>query len=327
MNWPSLGRPQQSMGTAVTVALAVLLVGCAATTVPGGVGVQAAPTILPAGASLDTSSPSPTSSLSPPPGCTNWVDPHASGGSRLAVIRKRGHLIAGVDQNTYQWGYRDSTNYLRGFDIDMIRQLAKIILGSPNDVEFVIVPNTQRAAAVEQGTVDIVAETMTITCSRLQSLLFSSVYYQAGQSILVPRGSLIHSISDLGGKRVCAIAGSTSQDRLAQLKVTPPMQRWAVLNETDCLVMLQQGQVDAISTDDTILRGLAAQDPNLVLVGGTFHSEPYGMAIMKGQTAFAAKVDAAIAQIETHTWGLLYAADIGGTVPAVPAPVCIGCGG
>ena len=69
------------------------------------------------------------------------------------------------------------------------------------------------------------------------------------------------------------------------------MQLWGVNDETDCLVMLQQGQVDAVSTDDAILIGLAAQDPNVKIVGATFSSEPYGMAISKAHPEFTSFVN------------------------------------
>ena len=92
---------------------------------------------------------------------------------------------------------------------------------------------------------------------------FSTVYYDAKQRLLVPSSSGITSVADLAGKRVCASNGSTSIENLARLPVTPKVIPWQVTNQTDCLVMLQQGQVDAISTDDTILAGLAAQDPQV----------------------------------------------------------------
>ena len=84
--------------------------------------------------------------------------------------------------------------------------------------------------------------------------------------VLVPDGSPITSLAGLAGKRVCAAAGSTSLANLA--RAVPTAQLVSVTNQTDCLVMLQQGQIDAISTDDTILQGLAAQDPHVHLVPG-----------------------------------------------------------
>jgi polar amino acid transport system substrate-binding protein len=103
------------------------------------------------------------------------------------------------------------------------------------------------------------------------------------------------------------------------------MQLWGVNNMTDCLVMLQQGQVDAISTDDAILSGLAAQDPNVKVVGPPFSSEPYGMAISKTHPDFTSFVNGVLAQVRTDgTWAQLYYNDIqsliGGAAPTPPPP-------
>ena len=85
------------------------------------------------------------------------------------------------------------------------------------------------------------------------------------------------------------------------------IQLWGVNNETDCLVMLQQGQVDAISTDDAILLGLAAQDPNVKVLGPTFSNEPYGMAISKAHPDFTSFVNGVLAQVRADgTWAQIY---------------------
>jgi len=100
----------------------------------------------------------------------------------------------------------------------------------------------------------------------------------------VERGSSITDAAGLAGKRVCATAGSTSLKNLAALATKPPPRLTQVVNQTDCLVLLQQSQVDAASTDDTILEGLAAQDPNLTLVGPSFSKEPYGIRLRGRRT-------------------------------------------
>ena len=155
--------------------------------------------------------------------------------------------------------------------------MAEAIFGPsyPDHIHYTIVPNADRVQEVQQGKVDIVAETMTINCAREKDVDFSTVYYEAGQKILVPNNSTITGPQDLGGKRVCAANGSTSLQNLVAPGMPKHMQLWGVNNETDCLVMLQQGQVDAISTDDAILLGLAAQDPNVKILGPIVqHDEP-----------------------------------------------------
>jgi polar amino acid transport system substrate-binding protein len=260
-------------------------------------------------------------------------------GSTMAAILQRGYLNAGVDQNTLLWGYRNPAGQLAGFDIDMVDRVALALFGPswPHHIRYVVVPNADRIPAVASGRVDVVAETMTITCSRQQApantkvdssaccVDFSSEYYAAAQRILVPVGSPIHSVTDLAGKRVCAAQGSTSLVNLT--KRVPAARQIAVANQTDCLVMLQQGQADAISTDDTILEGLAAQDPNLELVENAHLSdEPYGMAISKAHPDLTRFVNGVLAQERSDgewaaTWTSILGPVLHTAAPLPPAAV------
>jgi polar amino acid transport system substrate-binding protein len=241
-------------------------------------------------------------------------------GSYMAQIQKRGYLKVGVDQNTYLWGYRDPVSgQLDGFDIAMLRQVSQAIFGSPDRIDPVIVRNEDRLSAVKSGEVDILAETMTINCERAKDVDFSSVYYEAHQEILVPDNSSIAGPQDLGGKRVCAPTSSTSLRNLVRPDMPRHIQIWAVNNETDCLVMLQQHQVDAISTDNAILFGLAAQDPTTQIVGPPFSDEPYGMAISKKHTDFTSFVNGVLKQVSADgTWTQIYDQYL---LPHIPGPV------
>lgn len=306
------------------LALVSAACGSAAPDTSAPAAIQAAP-VLPAGAHIvHPTAPSPvppcdaTASYPPPPTMPTPGDMPA--GSWMAHVLARGVLIVGVDQNTYKWGYRDPvTGQLSGFDIDMLRQVSQAIFGSPDQIRTVVVPNDQRVQAVQSGEVDILAETMTINCEREQKIDFSTVYFEAGQEILVPSDSSITGPAGLNGKRVCATQGSTSLQTLAS--VAPKSILWAVPNETDCLVLLQQDQVDAVSTDNAILQGLAAQDPDTKIVGPAFTEEPYGMAISKAHPEFTAFVNGVLAQERADgTWAAIYTKWLGPNPPAPPAP-------
>ena len=149
---------------------------------------------------------------------------------------------------------------------------------------------------------DVVVRTMTITCERLADVDFSSVYYQAGQRVLARRNSGITGVDSLKDKKVCVASGSTSLGNVVnRVKTTVSVPNW-----TDCLVMLQQGQTDAISTDDTILAGLAAQDPYTEIVGARFSREPYGMAINRAHPELVAFVNGVLARLRANgTWSRL----------------------
>jgi polar amino acid transport system substrate-binding protein len=246
------------------------------------------------------------------------------GGSTMRRIQDSGLLKVGVDQNTNLFGYRNpATGQIEGFDIDVVREVAKAIFGDPNRVQLIAITSAQRIPYIEQGKVDIVADTMTITCDRWTKVNFSSVYYEAGQRVLVNKNSKIKEIEDLDGTRVCAAAGSTSinnianLDKIAQKPVKPTAV--SVPDWTDCMVLLQQGQVDAVSTDDTILAGMADQDPSTQLVGRKFTEEPYGMAISKNSPDFVRFVNGVLERMRQN--GRLHAINVNWLKDNAPADV------
>ncbi|MBV9448370.1 MAG: glutamate ABC transporter substrate-binding protein [Streptosporangiaceae bacterium] len=245
--------------------------------------------------------------------------PRVTSGSFMATIKARGYLIAGVDQSTYHFGFLNPLdNQIEGFDIDMVRAVADAIFGNtnPGNVHFKAISDQDRIQDVQNGTVDIVAHTMTITCDRLQKLDFSSVYFDAGQRVLVQKNSGISGLAALKGQRVCATSGSDSPAAIAKAGAVPV----EVTYWTDCLVLLQQGDVQAISTDDSILDGLAAQDPFTEMVGDRLTHEPYGLAIAKQHPEFVQFVNAVLEQLRADgQWADSYRRWIGSDVPPPPA--------
>jgi polar amino acid transport system substrate-binding protein len=252
----------------------------------------------------DKSCVDPTESLRPdgPPPEPGAMPP----GTTMAAIQAKGRLVVGVDQNTYRFGYRDpATGQLAGFDIDMARAIAAAIFGDANKIQFRVLVSSQRVPALKNGDVDLVVETMTVNCERRRDVQFSSVYYEANQKVLVKSKSGYDGIADLKGKRVCASKGSTSIARIVNAPSKPigvQVPGW-----TDCLVMLQQNQVEAVSTDDTILAGLRAQDPFTEIVGESLHTEPYAMGIPKDRTDFVRFVNAVLDQMRANgQWQAIY---------------------
>jgi polar amino acid transport system substrate-binding protein len=242
--------------------------------------------------------------------------PQVTAGSFMATIRARGYLIAGVDQSTYHFGFLSPiSGQIEGFDIDMIRAVATAIFGNPDKVVYKAISDADRIRDVSNGTVDIVAHTMTITCERLTEVDFSSVYFEAGQRVLVLNNSTATSLASLRRQKVCATSGSDSLTFITKRGVVAV----GVPYWTDCLVLLQQGDVAAISTDDSILDGLAAQDPWTKLIGPPLTDEPYGLAISKQHPDFVRFVNAVLQQLRTNgQWKASYAHWVGTPVPAPP---------
>jgi polar amino acid transport system substrate-binding protein len=246
--------------------------------------------------------------------------PQVTSGSFMATIRRRGYLIAGVDQSTYHFGFLNPLDgKIEGFDIDMIRAVAQAIFGDPDKVKYKVISDSHRIPDILNGSVDIVADTMTISCVRLAQVDFSSVYFDAHQRILVLNNSTMTSLPDLAGQKVCVTQGSDSGSNLLLLSGA---RKPIVVSEpywTDCLVLLQQNQVAAISTDDSILDGLKAQDPFTKVVGPMLTDEPYGLAISKQHQDFVRFVNAVLAKERSDgAWAVSYARWVGAPVPQPP---------
>lgn len=218
--------------------------------------------------------------------------------SQMAVIKARGWLIAGVSADTLLLGSRNPiTGAIEGFDIDMLKAVSTAIFGTPDKIELRVISSAQRLPLLQSDDVDIVARNMTITCDRWSKIAFSTEYYRAGQKVLVPLNSKAIELADLSGKKVCAPAASTSLDELRKVKqvIAVPAD-----THTGCLVLFQQGKVDAITGDDTVLAGLAAQDPYaMVTKAKAFTSEPYGLGMSRKHPDLVRFVNSVLEQMRT----------------------------
>ncbi|MET0496552.1 MAG: glutamate ABC transporter substrate-binding protein [Actinoplanes sp.] len=313
-------RARLALALAAVVACTLVTAGCSGDSSP-----------LPDG--LATPSPGASATAGPgttPPAC----NPRASlrptalpaagkmpSGSYLAEIQKRGFLILGTSQDTLLFSSRNSfTGKIEGFDVDMGRQIAQAIFGDPDKIQIKVIAYDKRVSSAVDGSVDIVADTMTANCDRWTDVNFSSIYYEAGQKVLVSTDSKAKRIEDLAGKKICSAAGSTSFDNIAKVSTKPIAVAKPAFG--DCLVAFQRNEVDGISTDDTILAGMAAQDPYAKVIGQPFTEEPYAMAMAKLHPDFARFVNAVLERNRANgTWKKTYERWLGdfGPAPAPPA--------
>ncbi|MEV0776756.1 glutamate ABC transporter substrate-binding protein [Streptomyces sp. NPDC050433] len=269
--------------------------------------------------------------------------PSSADGPTIAKIKARGHLIVGIDQSSYRWGYRDpATKTIEGFDIDLARAIAENILGSPKDIVFRAIPTNQRVDALNTDTdsgVDLVVRTMTINCARIEQVAFSTAYFEAGQQILAPReqdGTPITGYDEsLSGKRVCSADSTTAYDELVKNSYgaifedehdgTPQDEDiLTVPNQLDCLVRLQMGEVDAIVTDNALAAGQAAQDPAVELVGKPFTTEYYGVAAKLGNDDLVRRVNQVLVEYRAggadSLWMKSYTKWLAAGLPGIKAP-------
>jgi polar amino acid transport system substrate-binding protein len=217
----------------------------------------------------------------------------------MAEIQARGQLVVGVSADTLLFGSRNPlTGDIEGFDIDVLKTVARAIFGDDDDrIVYKVITYAQRLPSLEAGDVDIVAHTMTINCNRWLRIAFSSVYYQAGQKVLVKDKERFPDVFALrdAGARVCAPEGSTNIDEISK----PEYAGVIVVPKpdiSDCLVAMQQGQADATTGDDTVLAGFAAQDPSTELTGPAFTEEPYGLGMNRDDVDLVQFVNAVLEQ-------------------------------
>ena len=303
----------------VAAALTVLAAaGCSgdSSPLPGRPSAPAAPT--PAASAPAAESCNPRASLRPAGALP--APGRMPAGSYMAKIQQRGRLVLGTSQDTLLFSSRNPfTGKVEGFDVDMGRQIAAAIFGDPDRIQIKVIGYDERVSSAVDGSVDLVADTMTANCARWKDVNFSSTYYEAGQKVLVSSASEAKRIEDLGGRKVCAAKGSTSYDNIVKVASRPV----AVDRPSfgDCLVAFQRNEVDAISTDDTILIGLAAQDPYAKVVGLRFTQEPYGMAMSNEHPEFTRFVNAVLARNRADgTWKSTYERWLGdfGAAPQPP---------
>jgi polar amino acid transport system substrate-binding protein len=308
----------------VLVAAAVVLSGCAQGAAvmptpgvtlapPTAAGMEELPPVA-ARAPADEGDCDRTASLRP-------FNNKAEADAAVATIRNRGRLIVGLDIGSNLFSFRDPiTGEITGFDVDIAGEIARDIFGSPSQVEYRILSSADRIAALQNNQVDVVVKTMTITCERKKQVGFSTVYLNANQRILASRDSSISQPSDLSGGRVCVARGTTSLDRIQQ--ITPPPIIVGVVTWADCLVALQQRQVDAVSTDDSILAGLVSQDPYLHIVGPSLSDQPYGIGVNLQNTGLVRFVNGTLERIRRDgTWYALYRKWLTVLGPAPAPPV------
>lgn len=285
-----------------------------------------------AGSEPTPTTAAPTEPSAPEPDCG---DPRASfapdgarpapgqmpDGSFMREIQERGRLIVGVAADNYLFSFQNpQTGQLEGFDIDVAKRIAREIFGTDeNRIEYRVMTFAQRIPALLDDSVDLVADIMTINCTRWGQISFSSQYYDAGQRILVRRDSKARTPNDLSGKRVCVGDGSTSQENM---KKYPKLEVVVVDDVSDCMVLFQQGSVDALVSDDTVLVGFAKQDPyaRVVTEGEPLSSEPYGLGVKKDHPEFVRFVNSVLDDARRDgSWKQWYADNLGNPVPEPPA--------
>ena len=225
-----------------------------------------------------------------------------------------GKIRIGIKFDQPGLGFKKSGTYV-GFDVDVAKYVAKKLGYSEDEIVWKEAPSKQREAMLQNGDVDMILATYSITDERKNAVSFAGPYFVAGQDLLVRKDD--HSINgpeDLNGKRLCSVTGSTSAATVKE-KFASEVQLMEQPGYAECATALFSGIVDAVTTDDIIIAGLAsASRGKLRVVGKPFTQEYYGVGIKKGDTALAKKINAAIAEmIKDGSWERAIADNTEGT--------------
>ena len=234
-------------------------------------------------------------------------DPSRAGGPAVARIRKAGVLKIGVSADTLLLGARNpSTNKIEGFDIDIALRIASELGVKP---QLRVINAADRIPLLDSHAIDIVVRNMTINCARWQQIAFSAEYYHAGQKVML-RSDLAAKYQgpqSLAEHTVCAPAGTTSIDNIRRIE--PDATADTADTHTGCLVKFQNGDVDAITGDDTVLAGLVAQDHIYAAVPAqkALTDEPYGVGVNKDDKDLVAFINAVLQQMRSDgSWQKSY---------------------
>lgn len=213
-------------------------------------------------------------------------------------------------------GFQDGSEYT-GFDVDVATYVTEALGYSADQIEWVESPSAQRENLLAGGQVDMIFATYSITDSRRETVSFAGPYFVAGQDLLVRTDETdIAGPEDLEGRNLCSVTGSTSAERI-KTDYAEGVQLVEQPSYAECVGLLRDGTVDAVTTDDIILAGLAAQEGNagqVRVVGNPFSTENYGVGIPKGDVEICEQINAALTtMVEDGSWDEAVTANTEGT--------------
>lgn len=211
---------------------------------------------------------------------------------------------------------------MAGFDVDVATYVAGQLGYQPNQIEWKEAPSGQRETLIQNGQVDYIVGTYSITDSRKQKVSFAGPYLVTGQSLLVRAGNtdITGPESLQNNKRLCSVSGSTPAQRIKDKYPGVQLQRYDTYSA--CVEALKNGAIDALSTDEVILAGFAAQSPGAFkIIGKQFSVEPYGIGLRKGDNELRTKINDAIVKMQQDgSWRSAFERNLGAAGISAPAP-------
>lgn len=253
-------------------------------------------------------------------GCGGGSESYASVVDKAKNDKK---LVIGVKADQPGLGLRTPDGSFSGFDIEVAKYVAKALGVEPTGITFKETVSANREAFIEQGQVDLVIATYSITDARKQKVSFAGPYFVAGQDLLVRADdAALTGPETLNGKKLCSVAGSTPAQKV-KTEYAKEVQLQEERTYSACVDRVLGGQLDAITTDNVILAGYAAQHTGkLKVVGKTFSTEKYGIGMKKDDTTGRKAVNDALEKMFSDgSWTKALQASVGAsgfTLPQAP---------
>ncbi|WP_406121350.1 glutamate ABC transporter substrate-binding protein [Streptomyces sp. NBC_00989] len=216
-----------------------------------------------------------------------------------------GKIKVGIKFDQPGLGLKQPDGTYAGFDVDVATYVAGQLGYKPSQIEWVETKSADRENALARGDVKFIAATYSINDERKKKVDFAGPYLLAHQDLLVKKDSTIAKATDLNGKNLCSVTGSTSAQNIKDT-IAPKANLRENSGYSECIAALQSGAVDAVTTDDSILAGFAAQDKfkgQFKLAGLKLSNENYGIGVKKGDSATVTKINTALEKmVSSGAW-------------------------
>ncbi|WP_235887604.1 glutamate ABC transporter substrate-binding protein [Mycolicibacterium arabiense] len=236
-----------------------------------------------------------------------------------------GKIVIGTKFDQPGLGMKNPDGTMSGFDVDVATYVAQQLGYKPEDIEWKESPSSQRETLIQNDQVEFIAATYSITDARKEKVSFAGPYLVTGQSLLVKADNTDITGKDslANNKKLCSVSGSTPAQKIKDEFPSVQLQQYDTYSA--CIEALKNGAIDAVTTDEVILAGYAAQTPGAFkLVGQPFSEENYGIGLKKDDTELQTKINDALTKMESDgAWKAAFEKNLGPAGIQVPSPPAI----
>jgi glutamate transport system substrate-binding protein len=233
-----------------------------------------------------------------------------------------GKIVIGTKFDQPGLGLKNPDGTMSGFDVDVATYVAGQLGFAPDKIEWKESPSAQRETLIQNDQVKFIAATYSITDARKEKVSFAGPYLVTGQSLLVKADNTDITGPDSlqNNKKLCSVSGSTPAQRIKDKYPGVQLQQYDTYSA--CIEALKNGAIDAVTTDEVILAGYAAQSPGTFkIVGQPFSEENYGIGLKKDDTDLQKKINDALTKMETDgAWKTAFEKNLGPAGIKTPAP-------